>query len=91
MPNDRYLPEKPFKLPKIGSWPETVHVFDGPGINALLATEAAGRPLLVRGEPGTGKSQLARAAAVASKRLFLSEVVNARTELQDLPAAASAA
>jgi len=38
----------------------------------------------VRGEPGTGKSQLARAAAVATGRLFLSVVVNARTECQDL-------
>ena len=40
--------------------------------------------MLVRGEPGTGKSQLARAAAVALGRLFLSVVVNARTECQDL-------
>jgi MoxR-like ATPase len=40
--------------------------------------------LLIRGEPGTGKSQLARAAAEATKRLFVPVVVNARTECQDL-------
>jgi MoxR-like ATPase len=71
-------------LPKLGSWPRTVHVFDTESAYALTAAEAANRPLLVRGEPGTGKSQLARAAAVARKRLFLSVVVTARTECQDL-------
>lgn len=71
-------------LPKLGSWPASVHEFDEASAYALMAAEAAGRPLLVRGEPGTGKSQLARAAAVATGRLFLSVVVNARTECQDL-------
>jgi MoxR-like ATPase len=71
-------------LPKLGSWPESVHEFDEASAYALMAAEAAGRPLLVRGEPGTGKSQLARAAAVATGRLFLSVVINARTECQDL-------
>jgi hypothetical protein len=36
------------------------------------------------GEPGTGKSQLARAAAQTLNRAFISEVVHARTEPQDL-------
>ncbi len=40
--------------------------------------------MLLRGEPGTGKSQLAHAAAVALNRLFVYEVVNAHTEGQDL-------
>lgn len=79
-----YPPEKPFPLPKLGSWPQTMHVFAARDADALAAAEAANRPLLVRGEPGTGKSQLARAAAVARKRLFMSVVVNARTECQDL-------
>ena len=79
-----YPPDKPFILPKLGSWPQTVHVFEKREADALAAAEAANRPLLVRGEPGTGKSQLARAAAVARKRLFMSVVVNARTECQDL-------
>lgn len=71
-------------LPPMGAWPASKHRFDEKQINALRAAEAAGRPLLVRGEPGTGKSQLAHAAAVASKRLFLSVVVDARSEASDL-------
>ncbi|HEX3480590.1 MAG TPA: MoxR family ATPase [Kofleriaceae bacterium] len=50
-------------------------------INAALAT---GRPLLVRGEPGVGKSQLALAAAVQLQRRFLQHVVDASTEPRDL-------
>lgn len=79
-----YPINKSIALPKMGSWPETIHLFDEPSAYALAAAEAANRPLLVRGEPGAGKSQLARAAAVARGRLFLSVVVNARTECQDL-------
>lgn len=79
-----YPIHEPIPLPKRGSWPAAVHVFDEASVHALMAAEAAERPLLVRGEPGTGKSQLARAAAEATKRLFLSAVVNARTECQDL-------
>ena len=79
-----YPLNKPVILPKQGSWPDSVHLFDEKSADALLAAEAAGRPLLVRGEPGVGKSQLARAAAVASGRLLLSVAVNARTESQDL-------
>src|SRR5262245_12493546 len=79
-----YPIDTPLALPKLGSWPSTVHVFDRDSAYALAAAEAANRPLLVRGEPGTGKSQLARAAAVARGRLFLSVVVHARTESQDL-------
>ncbi len=71
-------------LPKHGSWPSTVHQFDPKSINVLKTALAARRPVLLRGEPGTGKSQLAHAAAVALKRLFVYEVVNAHTEGQDL-------
>ncbi|MGB1111001.1 MAG: AAA family ATPase, partial [Gammaproteobacteria bacterium] len=52
--------------------------------DALLLAYHARRPLLVRGEPGTGKSQLARAAACLLKRAFVPTVVHARTEVQDL-------
>jgi len=71
-------------LPAMASWPESVHVFDDHQRNALRAAEAAGRPLLVRGEPGTGKSQLAHAAAVAARRRFIPFVVDSRTEPGDL-------
>jgi MoxR-like ATPase len=64
--------------------PELVHVFDAREIDAVNAALAAKRPLLVRGEPGIGKSQLARAAAKALGRVFVSYVVDSRTESRDL-------
>jgi MoxR-like ATPase len=74
----------PISLPQRGSWPESVHVFDERSAWAVRSALAAQRPLLVRGEPGAGKSQLARGAAEALGRLFVSEVVHARSESQDL-------
>jgi MoxR-like ATPase len=71
-------------LPATGTWRESVHVFDERTAQAIRAALASGRPLLVRGEPGTGKSQLARAAAKVMGRKFLSYVVDAHTEIQDL-------
>jgi len=71
-------------LPKIGSWPETMHFFEEKEIDAIKAAIAAERPLLIRGEPGTGKSQLARAVTYALKRSFFYEVIHAGSESQDL-------
>lgn len=71
-------------LPAVGTWRKSVHVFDERSAQAIRAALAAGRPLLVRGDPGTGKSQLARAAAKVLGRKFLSQVVDAHTEVQDL-------
>ena len=82
------IPELPVdtrvELPRRGTWPASVHLFDQPSADAVLAALAAERPLLVRGEPGCGKSQLARAAAAALGRLFVSTVIHARSEAQDL-------
>ncbi len=64
--------------------PEQVHVFDQREIDAIDAAIAARRPLLVRGEPGIGKSQLARAAAVDLGRTYVQHVVDSRTESRDL-------
>jgi MoxR-like ATPase len=47
------------------------HVIDRTSQLAINAVLAAGRPLLVRGEPGVGKSQLALAAARALDRIPL--------------------
>ena len=71
-------------LPRIGSWPATRHRFRKQDLSALRAAMAAERPLLIRGEPGIGKSQLARAAAHVLKWPFLSQVINARCECSDL-------
>lgn len=60
------------------------HLFEPRDVHAINAALAAGRPLLVRGEPGVGKSQLARAAAKGLDRWYVSKVIDARTEAQDL-------
>jgi MoxR-like ATPase len=64
--------------------PERVHVFDQQEIDALNAAIASRRPLLVRGEPGIGKTQLAEAAAVHLGKVLLPFVVDIRTESRDL-------
>jgi len=79
IPVDKRIP-----LPETGTWPESVHLFDQASADAVLAAIAAERPLLVRGEPGVGKSQLARAAACVLQRAFVATVVHARSEAQDL-------
>lgn len=60
------------------------HLFDDDQIAAIMAAWHAERPLLVRGEPGLGKSQLAHAIAVAQDWNLLVHVVNSRTEPDDL-------
>ena len=77
-------PGKPLLLPAPEGTPEQVHVFSSQEILAIEAALAARRALLVRGEPGTGKTQLAKAAAVALKRAFISLVVDSRTESRDV-------
>ncbi|MBF0371646.1 MAG: AAA family ATPase [Magnetococcales bacterium] len=71
-------------LPPQGGVSGVVHVFDTDSIEAVNAALAARRPLLVRGEPGIGKSQLAHAVAVELGRAYVSHVVDARTEPGDL-------
>jgi MoxR-like ATPase len=80
----RSVPGASMALPLCAGLREAVHVFDEPSILAINASIAAGRPLLVRGEPGTGKSQLARAAAVDLGRAFLVHTVDAHTETRDI-------
>jgi len=73
------------ELPETRHWKPTPHRFAEADVWAVNAALASGRPLLLRGEPGTGKSQLARAAAHALGGWpFLSCVVNARFEPEDL-------
>jgi len=67
-----------------GDNPAARHRFEPEQLMAINAALAASRPLLVRGEPGIGKSQLARAAAKALGRAFVQHVVDARTEARDL-------
>ena len=53
-------------------------------IHAVNAAIASGRPLLIRGEPGVGKSQLAWGTAVALGRQFLSFTVDIQSEAQEM-------
>lgn len=53
-------------------------------VAAINAALAINRPLLVLGEPGIGKTQLALAAAQALKRAYIPFVVDSRTEARDL-------
>ncbi len=60
------------------------YIWDDKHAFAIKAAVAVNRPLLVRGEPGIGKSSLARAAADMLNRHFISEVITAKTEPNDL-------
>ena len=60
------------------------HLLDEEHQLAIQGAAAANRPLLVRGEPGLGKSQLAYAAASLLGRKFISFTISATTESQDL-------
>lgn len=73
-----------FPLDGIGTWRATHHQFDEQTVWALQAAYAAGRPLLIQGEPGCGKSQVARAVAQKLKCAFIPIVIHPRSEFTDL-------
>ncbi len=77
-------PGKPLTLEPMGTWPKSDHLFDQESIWAVQAAWAAGRPLLIQGEPGCGKSQLARAVAQAQQWVFIPTVIHHRSECTDL-------
>lgn len=77
-------PAQPLCLPAVGTWQASHYLLDGKAQDAIKLAEASGRPLLVRGLPGTGKSDLARAAAEYLERAFVYEVITARAEPLDL-------
>jgi len=64
--------------------PKSCHRFERRDVHAVQAAMACRRPLLVRGEPGIGKSQLARAAASVMKVPFLHYTMTAESECRDL-------
>lgn len=63
-----------------------VHLLSDEQEWALRSAQAANRPLLVRGEPGIGKTQLALAAAMDPEqpRPIVTLTVDSRTESRDL-------
>lgn len=68
----------------IPGWQNMVHQFEENQISALQAAFLTSRPLLVRGDPGLGKSQLAPAIASKLELGFNSVTVNAATEIHEL-------
>ncbi|XOF33851.1 MAG: AAA family ATPase [Candidatus Electrothrix sp. YB6] len=72
------------QLERCQSWDESCHIFDEESAFAVEMALATGRPLLIRGEPGSGKSQLARAAAQELNRCLLAETITAASEGRDL-------
>ncbi|MBL8616770.1 MAG: AAA family ATPase [Deltaproteobacteria bacterium] len=64
--------------------PNSVHLVGDDEPLALQAALVTRRPLLLRGKPGVGKSQVARAAAVMLERALVIETVDASTETADL-------
>ena len=68
----------------MGGWPASVHLFNEDCVWAVKSALAANRPLLIDGEPGIGKSQLARAVAAFFHVPFLPFVVNVRSESSHL-------
>lgn len=65
--------------------PEHRHfLFAEEAVLALNVSLAARRPLLISGEPGSGKTSLARCAAHALGHVFYRETVTSRTQASDL-------
>lgn len=73
------------RLAESSRFPDAGHYWSKAEIDALIFAFAARRPLLVRGEAGSGKSQIARAAAQHLKSGEpLVEVIHPRFEALDL-------
>ena len=76
---------KDFKIdPQETNGRKTAYLFEEEMCDALWAAYANGRPLLVRGEPGTGKSELACAVAAHLGWPLVKKVIHGNTELDDL-------
>jgi AAA domain (dynein-related subfamily) len=68
------FPDKP-TLVKYNDQEQFKHVWSLKEWQAVNAAYAAGRPLLVRGEPGVGKTQLAMAVAAVAGRPLIAESI----------------
>ena len=60
------------------------HCFEPEHIDVINTAIACKRPLLLTGDPGVGKSELARAAAQALGYAYIRYTVDAKTEANDL-------
>ncbi len=83
-PTDKLQENVRLPLDPIAGWERSAHVFEKLDVLAVKSALASKRPLLVRGEPGTGKTQLARAVAQKLGWALIYKVINGLTELEDL-------
>jgi MoxR-like ATPase len=86
-PNSPFATLQPGAVQELGESPGQArawHQWSAAEIDALTLAYAARRPLLVRGEPGTGKTQLARAAADALGWRLHAETIHPRFEPPEL-------
>jgi MoxR-like ATPase len=60
------------------------YVYDEDLVLAVNVALATGRPLLLRGRPGTGKSSVARDVAGHLRRRFYPRTISSRTQARDL-------
>lgn len=63
---------------------QNIHIWEEDDVWAVRTAMLTGCPLLLRGEPGSGKSQLARAIAEYFRSPLVKTVVNSRTTIEDL-------
>ncbi|MDP2867439.1 MAG: MoxR family ATPase [Methyloversatilis sp.] len=77
-------PGQVLRLEPMEGLPPSKHRWKQEEIDAAILALAARRPLLVRGEPGTGKTQLAHALASALGWALHGATIHARFEAQDL-------
>jgi MoxR-like ATPase len=63
---------------------DAIYEYSDDIVLAVNVALAAGRPLLVRGDPGTGKSSLARAVAAALGWRYYAVTVSSRSTARDL-------
>jgi MoxR-like ATPase len=81
LPEGRVTP-----LPSTGRFGRAAHLWSARERDALVAAIASRRPLLVQGDPGTGKTQLARAAAAVLGWRLHSVAIHSRYEPTELMA-----
>lgn len=83
---ETYRPARNGRTPARGTarLDDQVYLFDDRTVLAVNVALASGRPLLVLGPPGSGKSALAPNVARLMRFRYYTEVVTARTEPHDL-------